>query len=102
VGGDVTVLRRLRSGPFAVEDAIPLDAAPDEARAKLLPMATAVSGLPGVRVTADEARRLRYGQAVPAAGDGEVAVLGEAGELVAVGRVVGGLLQPDKVLPGNS
>jgi tRNA pseudouridine55 synthase len=94
VGGYVTELRRLRIGPFTVEDAIPLDAkAP-----KLLPMAAAVSGLPVVRVTADEVRRLRNGQTIPAAGDGEVAVFDEPGELVAVGRMAQGWLKPEKVL----
>jgi tRNA pseudouridine55 synthase len=99
VGGHVTVLRRLRIGPFAVENAVPLDAEPDAARSKLLPMAMAVSGRPLVRVTAEEARRLRHGLTIPAAGGGEVAVLGEAGELIAVGQVNGGVLRPEKVLP---
>jgi tRNA pseudouridine55 synthase len=99
VGGYVTVLRRLRVGPFAVEEAVRLDADAELARGKLLPMTAAVSGLPVVRVAADEVRRLRHGQAVPAAGGGEVAVLGEGGELVAVGRVTGGLLRPEKVIP---
>jgi tRNA pseudouridine55 synthase len=98
VGGHVTALRRLRIGPFAAEDAVPLDADADSARGRLLPLASAVSGLPLVRVTADEARRLRNGQALPAAADGEVAVLDEAGGLVAVGRAAGGWLKPEKVM----
>jgi tRNA pseudouridine55 synthase len=98
VGGYVTALRRLRIGPFAAEDAVPPDADAEAARGKLLPLAAAVSGLPVVRVTADEARRLRNGQALPANGGGEVAVLNEAGGLVAVGRVVGGWLKPEKVM----
>src|SRR5262245_46002583 len=53
VGGYVAVLRRTRIGPFAVEDAVPLDADPAAARSKLLPMAMAVSGLPVVRVAGD-------------------------------------------------
>jgi tRNA pseudouridine55 synthase len=99
VGGYVTVLRRLRTGPFGVEGAVPPDADPEAARGKLLPMAMAVSGLPAVSVTGDEVRRLRNGQAVPATGDGEAAVLDERGELVAVGRIVGGMLRPEKVMP---
>jgi len=101
VGGYVTVLRRLRIGPFAVEDAVPLDADPAAARSKLLPMAMAVSGLPVVRVTVDEARRLRHGQTVAATGSGEVAVMGEADDLIGVGRVVGGMLRPEKVFPAE-
>jgi tRNA pseudouridine55 synthase len=105
VGGHVTELRRLRIGPFAVEDAVSLDAAPEIVRGKLMSMAAAVSGLPAIRVTADEARRLRNGQTLPVRGQelpfamGEVAVLEELGELVAVGRVAGGFLRPEKVIP---
>lgn len=95
VGGYVTVLRRLRIGPFTVEEAMPLDT--DAAQLKLLPPAAAVCGLPVVRVTADEARRLRNGQAIPAAGGGETAVMDEAGGLVAVGRAAGGWFKPEKV-----
>lgn len=98
VGGYVTVLRRLRIGPFTVDDAVTLDAEAEAVRGKLLPLAAAVSGLPAVRATADEVRRLRNGQAIPAAGEGETAVLNDAGELVAVGRVAGGVLKPEKVV----
>ena len=35
---------------------------------------------------------------IRALGDGEVAVLDESGDLVAVGRVAGGVLRPMKVL----
>src|SRR5207244_231236 len=100
VGGYVTVLRRLRIGPFAVEDAVPLDADAETARGKLLPMAAAVSQLPAVRVTTEEAARLRNGQTIASAGEGEVAVLDEAGGLVAVGMVTGGRLKPAKVMAG--
>jgi tRNA pseudouridine55 synthase len=98
VGGHVTVLRRLRIGPFAVEDAVSLDADAETAHRKLLPTSAAVGHLPAVRVTADEAARLRNGQTIAADGDGEVAVLDEAGELVAVGTVNGGRLKPEKVI----
>jgi tRNA pseudouridine55 synthase len=94
VGGYVTDLRRLRIGPFTVDEAVPLDAdAP-----KLLPMAAAVSGLPVVRVTADEVRRLRNGQTIPATGEGEVAVVDDTGELVAVARMAQGWLKSEKVI----
>ncbi|HJZ93407.1 MAG TPA: tRNA pseudouridine(55) synthase TruB [Gemmataceae bacterium] len=101
VGGYVTVLRRLRIGPFYADEAVTLDADAEAARKKLLPMVAAVSGMPAVRITADEARRLWHGQAIPATGDGEVAVLDEAGGLVAVGRVAAGILRPEKVVRMN-
>jgi tRNA pseudouridine55 synthase len=98
VGGYVTVLRRLWIGPFSADDAVTLDMEAETARDKLLPMLAAVSGMPMVRVTADEARRLWHGQTISATGDGEFAVLDEAGELVAVGRVADGILRPEKVV----
>ena len=100
VGGYVTVLRRLRIGPFTVDDAVTLDMDAEAARTKVLPTAAAVTELLVVRLATDEVRRLRNGQAVPASGEGEVAVLDEAGELVAVGRIVGGWLKPEKVMVG--
>ena len=100
VGGYVTVLRRFRIGPFTVEDAVTLETDPETARASLRPMAAAVGHLPHVRVTAGEAARLRNGQTLPAAGDGEVAVVDDSGRLVAVGRVTGGQLRPEKVMAG--
>src|SRR5262245_1479346 len=81
VGGYVTVLRRLRIGSFSADDALTLDTHAEAARSKLLPMSAAVRRMPTVRVTADPARRLLHGQPIPASGDGEVGVLGDAGEL---------------------
>jgi tRNA U55 pseudouridine synthase TruB len=94
----VTVLRRLQIGPFGVEEAVPLDAEADTARGKLLPMAAAVNGLPIVRVTTDEAGRLRHGQTITAVGGGEVAILDEFDGLVGVGTVTDGRLKPEKVM----
>jgi tRNA pseudouridine55 synthase len=121
VGGYVTVLRRLRIGPFAVEDAVALEADVETARGKLLPMVVAVIGLPVIRVTANDTKRLRNGQTVclgerhrlltspalkaegeplpSAPEDGEVAVMDDAGELVAVCRMTSGDLRPVKVIP---
>jgi tRNA pseudouridine55 synthase len=99
VGGYVESLRRTRIGPFTVDAAVSLDAAAVEARKHMLPSAAAVSHRPSVRVSKDETRRLRQGQMIPASGAGEVAVLGESGELIAVGRIDGAMLRPEKVMP---
>jgi tRNA pseudouridine55 synthase len=98
VGGYVTALRRLRIGPFTVDDSVSLDADAETARHRLLPPAAAVSALPTVRVTADQARRLQHGQSIPATGDGAAAVVDEVGGLIAVGHIAGGLLRPEKVV----
>ena len=65
-------------------------------------MAAAVAGRPTVRVTAEQAQRLRNGQALEVIGNGEVAVVDEAGHLVAVGTVAGGWLRPEKVISGTA
>jgi tRNA pseudouridine55 synthase len=111
-GAYVEVLRRTSVGPFRDTGALSLDADAATARARLLPIAAALAGLP--RYTADEreAARLRQGQAipcrnqpVPASESEEVAIFDAAGNLVAIAGVDLGrrLLRPAKVfsLSGN-
>src|SRR5262249_46029366 len=85
VGGFVTALRRLRIGPFAAEDAVSLDTGVESVHRMLLPMASAVSGLPSIVAGPDDIRRLRNGLAIRATGAGEVSVLSESGDLVGIG-----------------
>lgn len=96
VGGLVQTLRRTRVGPFAAEQGVGVDAPPAEL--KLRPMLDALAGMPSVRVTADEVRRLRQGQRLareaPAA---EVAIVDEAGALVGIGIAERGTLKPQVV-----
>jgi tRNA pseudouridine55 synthase len=99
VGGYVATLRRTRIGPFAEVNAVSLNVDTEQARGHMLPPAAAVSHLQAVRVTKDETRRLRQGQMIPATGTGEVAVMDESGELIAVGRIDGTRLRPEKVMP---
>jgi tRNA pseudouridine55 synthase len=108
-GAYVVTLHRARVGPFDADSAVGMDADPSEVRARLLPVAAAVSGLPRVSVNAAQVRRLRQGQGIPLgqvvrgeppAAGAEVAVFAEGGSLVAVATVDGGrgLLRPSKVL----
>jgi tRNA pseudouridine55 synthase len=101
VGGYVTTLRRLTIGPFTVESAVSPEADGETARGKLLPKAAALSGLPSLSASHDDIHRLRKGQPIPATGEGEMAVLDAAGELVAIGRAAGGWLRPEKVIAGR-
>ncbi len=115
-GAHLTALRRTAIGPYAVEDALPPDAAAghdaEAFRARALPPARAVSFLPSVRLLPAEAARLRHGAAPfieperiepPAARyplpPGEaawpVALLAPDGELLAVGRPPEGEEGPD-------
>jgi tRNA pseudouridine55 synthase len=112
-GGLIESLRRTRVGPFAAEDAVPLDADPPAALARLLPLSAAAADLPRVEVAPPEAARLRNGQpARPGrlapqpplpAGGGEVAVFGPRETLVGIAWLDGSSrsLRPVKILPGE-
>ncbi len=65
--GHVTMLRRTRSGPFALESAISLDFLDELAKARdltraVLPLEAALDDIPALPVTPDQARLLRHGQ----------------------------------------
>jgi tRNA pseudouridine55 synthase len=101
-GGYIETLRRTRVGPFRADDAVPLDAGPDAALVKVLPVSAAVSELPRVALDDATVARLRQGQEVAAqqsSASGQVAVFDARGGLVAVARLDGRLLRPEKVMP---
>ncbi len=106
-GALVETLRRTRLGPFMVEEAVPLEADAETARAALLPMERAVVELPRLSLSETELGRLRRGQSVPLAealarleNEGQVAVFDAEGRLVAIGCIDSSckLLLPSKVL----
>jgi tRNA pseudouridine55 synthase len=102
----VAVLRRTRVGPFQSEDAVALDEDPTRARERLLPLEMALSELPQVMLTPQEAAALRNGgQALSRklpelpTNVSEVGGLDSAGRLVAVLRwdAAFGRLRPTRV-----
>jgi tRNA pseudouridine55 synthase len=65
--GHVTMLRRTRAGPFALEMAISLDKLAGAAKARnlerhLLPLTAGLDDIPALSVTPDQARALRQGR----------------------------------------
>jgi tRNA pseudouridine55 synthase len=66
-GAHLVSLRRLSSGPFRVEDALPCDResghGESELRRRALPLHRALAFLPRVELTFDEASRLKHGRA---------------------------------------
>ena len=65
--GHVTMLRRLKAGPFTLESAISLDKMAELAKARqleqaLLPLAAGLDDIPALPVTPDQARALREGR----------------------------------------
>jgi tRNA pseudouridine55 synthase len=106
----VSALCRTRVGAFALDDAISLDAleqlvADESLPQALVPLATALAGIPALAVTGPQALRLRSGQPIrvsprlfevePVAG-ATIKVL-QAGELVALARLDDGELSPVRV-----
>jgi tRNA pseudouridine55 synthase len=106
-GALVQTLRRLCIGPFTVEESLTLDADPDAARARLLPMEMAVAELPRFVLSESALRRMSQGQSVAVSSTrettipsaGETAVFDDTGRLSAVAMFDPGrqMLRPAKV-----
>lgn len=113
--GHVTMLRRLRVGPFGLDQATTLDRvqnlvenSPDLLHTSppdglLLPVVTALDDIPALAVTAGDARALKDGRAINGPGtvqnsvpDLVVRLMAPTG-LVALGRVDGPLIRPVRV-----
>jgi tRNA pseudouridine55 synthase len=95
----LTALRRIRSGPFRVDQAVTLDALRDGTTA-LRPALDALPTIPHVVLDADDAERVLRGIAVPRADDAAHAALvdGRSGALVAFAEADAGRWQPRVVM----
>ena len=103
--GHVGTLRRIWSGPFRVEDAIPFDAVDRDRQdwldGQLQPLESALGDIARLRATAEGAVRIRHGN------PGDVTTGAEYGETVwvadpdgaplCIGRYLGGQVHPDRV-----
>ena len=113
--GHVAALRRLRVGPFAEADAIPLarlqraEDAPPCDPALLLPVATALADIPALPLTAAEAAELAHGQPIslvallgriPPAADpaGGLARAMAGSRVIGLCRLQDGMLKPERML----
>ena len=113
--GHVAALRRLRVGPFAEAQAIPLDkvlGSGDTAPASpdlLLPVATALADIPALALTEAEAAALSHGQAISLVGlmgripraadpDGGIARAMAGGRVIGLCRLEEGWLRPERLL----
>jgi len=112
--GHISALRRMRVGPFQESNAISLDSIQALAHSPaafehLLPVETALDGIPAMPLTDDEANRLRRGQTVPVfrASDrdrlgglreGDTLCAISSGIPVAISRIQGGCVCPVRVL----
>jgi len=99
-GGYLTALDRTRSGAFRRSDAVPLSELPDTWQDHLIPMERLLPELARLDLDESTAVRVRHGNPItPAAAiAGPYCRLFEAGQLVAIGRLAGNVVQPDIVL----
>jgi tRNA pseudouridine55 synthase len=112
--GHVAALRRLRVGPFTEAQAISLESVGDRPHigvpcGRLLPIETALDGIPALALAAAEAGRLRCGQRVRPGDPGGRAQLDRLGRgailsawhdhaLIALARIEDGDLRPLRVI----
>jgi tRNA pseudouridine55 synthase len=105
-GAHLAALERLAVGPFALEQAVELDAleamSSSQRRERLLPPQALLEGWPRLRLGGDLAARFRQGRAVPAdLAEGSVAVFGEDEAFLGIGEVSGGALKPKRLLASS-
>jgi tRNA pseudouridine55 synthase len=95
----LAALRRVRSGPFRVDDAVSLDAVRN-GEARLRPALDALPTIPHVALTAEDAERVFRGIAVSRDVEGERAALVDtrSGALVALAEADGERWQPRVVM----
>ncbi len=103
----MAALVRTAIGSFRIEDAVaPERLSPEHWTEHLLPPLVAVGGLPRIEVSAEEARRLGFGQSIARVVDGQLeklAAIDAAGRLVAIVVPKGpGLLGPVVNFPDRS
>ncbi|MFV0293468.1 MAG: tRNA pseudouridine(55) synthase TruB [Paracoccus sp. (in: a-proteobacteria)] len=102
--GHVAMLRRVWSGPFDIEDAVPFDLIDRDNQAgiesRLLPIHAALADLPEMKATEQGAMRIlngNPGQVTGLAEFGEAVWVSHQGRIICIGRYLGGEVQPDRV-----
>src|SRR5690606_16150532 len=105
--GHVAALRRTAVGAFGEAAAVTLEVleAASDRDARLLPVAAALTALPEIRLSPDQASVLRHGNPVLLTGAGAPIRLDEAwascrGDAIAIGAVEYGQFKPRRVLLG--
>ena len=118
VGGHLTALRRLRSGAFGLELAVPADRVAPSSRPLVIPLSDLLEAMPAVRVSAEGREAVRHGRGLgrvlvasgfPESPPDRMRVLDESGRLLALavprgfglptpGLPLEPILQPDVVL----
>lgn len=101
-GAHLTRLRRTRVGKFSLEQATPLeDAAPN----RLISLFQAIDPMPIVQMDPQQTSAIREGRQVALDAPGKpglVALTDPKGQVFSVARLLGNVLQPECVIPGEA
>lgn len=90
-GGAMSSLRRLRAGPFRLEEAVSLETVAEKGEACLLPLDSLFRDKPALNLDGEQARRIRCGNDIPADGEaGEYRLYGPEGEFLALAALENG------------
>ncbi len=90
-GGAMSSLRRLRAGPFRLEDAVTLDAVTEGGAARLLPLDSLFADRPALTLDGERTLRVRCGNDIPAEGKaGQYRLYGPDGEFLALAALENG------------
>jgi tRNA pseudouridine55 synthase len=101
-------LRRLRAGPFGIDETHPIETIATDPPAFVLPLAEAMRGLERVDVDEERARGVRHGMQFPVTafdaelGTGPFAIVGSSGDLLAVYERSRGGLKPAVVVAADA
>ena len=90
-GGAMSSLRRLRAGPFRLEEAVSLETVLERGEACLLPLDSLFRDRPALTLDGEQARRVRCGNDIPAEGEaGQYRLYGPEGEFLALAALEAG------------
>ena len=90
-GGAMSSLRRLRAGPFRLEEAVSLETVLERGEACLLPQDSLFRDRPALTLDGEQARRVRCGNDIPAEGEaGQYRLYGPEGEFLALAALEAG------------
>ena len=90
-GGAMSSLRRLRAGPFRLEEAVSLETVTEKGEACLLPLDSLFADRPAITLDGERTRRVLCGNDVPWEGEaGEYRLYGPDGEFLALAALDSG------------
>lgn len=93
-GAHLADLRRVRSGPFSLEMAVPMDHLATDWENGLQPMESLLPEFPRIDLDSQQSGRVRHGNFIPCDGESEFVRLFSEGGLVSIARLDGGRAVP--------